>query len=188
MIRGKTSRAGLHYVDGTARFVSTKMTEIVSQTEVVLRCGKSVLRIKPDGIEMVAPQIRMKAPGSGMSFKQDGMEITAKEGATVKAKKVKLKSETGELTLSKTATVMAPQVNMCTDTPSAPDASDAADEPTTIALEDKKGKPIPYQHYVVISAKGDCIGGIVGKDGKDEIFLEQGDEIVFPERAKVEVK
>ena len=26
------------------------------------------------------------------------------------------------------------------------------------------------------------------KDGKDEIFLEDGDQILFPERAKVEVK
>ena len=188
MVRGTTPRASLHYVDGTSRFVSTGMTEICSDKEIVLRCGKSVLRIKPDGIEMVAPQIRVRAPGAGMSFSEDALEISAKDGAVLKAKEVKLQSELSKFTLNDSAKLEALKIDLATSPPTLTPGADGAEVPTQIELLDHHSKPLPYQHYVVLTSKGERIGGMVGKDGKDEIFLEDGDRILFPERAKVEVK
>jgi phage gp45-like len=154
----------------------------------VLRCGKSVLRIKPDAIEMVAPQIRVRAPGAGMSFSENGMELGAKKGGVIKAKELKFQSEATEITLNQTAKLEAPQIDLSTATPALASGAAGAEVPTKVELLDHAGKPIGYQHYVVLTSKGERIGGMVGKDGKDEIFLEDGDQIVFPERAKVEVK
>ena len=180
MVRGLTPRASLHYVDGTSRLVSTGMTEISSDKEIVLRCGKSVLRIKPDGIEMVAPQVRVRAPGAGMSFSQDAMEIRAKDGMVLKAKDVKIQAETSELTLNQTVKLASPKIDLAAEPSTLAEGAAGAEVPTKIELLDHHKKPIAYQHYVVLTAKGERIGGMVGKDGKDEIFLEDGDRDRLP--------
>ena len=49
MVVGATPRASLYHVDGSSRLTSTQLTEIVSEKEVVLRCGKSSITLRADG-------------------------------------------------------------------------------------------------------------------------------------------
>ena len=186
MVVGKTPRAALHHVTGTSRFTSTELTEITSEKEIVLRCGKSVIRVLPDAIELVAPEIRARAPGSGITFTENRMEIRATDGATFKAKSLKLQSTTAELALDQVASVQAPQIKLGTNPSQLTLAADAQEKVTTIELADPKGRPIPNQHYVVLTAKGSRIGGMVGSDGKDEIYLKEGEQVIFSDLGKVE--
>jgi type VI secretion system secreted protein VgrG len=186
LVVGETPRASLVHVDGTSRMTSTGMTEIVSDKEVVIRCGKSVLRVMPNGIELVAPEVRVRAPGAGIKFAENTMEIRAKDGAAFKAKEVVMQSDGAKLKLDAAASVEAPRIQLGTSPSKLDDAKDDSEKATKIELKDPKDRPISSQHYVVVTKKGERIGGMVGKDGKDEIYLEEGDEIVFPDLGKVE--
>ena len=187
LVAGATPRASIHHVQGTSRFTSTHLTELSSETELVLRCGKSVIRILPDAIELVAPEVRVKAPGSGITFSENTMEIRAVNGAAMKAKNLTLQSAVAEFALdSQKASLQAPQISMGTQPSQLSLPPDQREQATSIELADATGHAIALQHYVVLSASGTRVGGMVGRDGKDEIYLKDGDQVVFPELGKVD--
>jgi type VI secretion system secreted protein VgrG len=188
MVVGEEPRASVFHVEGTSRFFSSGMTEVSSDKQVILRCGKSSIRLTPDAIELVAPEVRIKAPGASIKVAEDQIEAKARKTAAVKAETVLLRSSGARILLGKEVKIDGEAIKLnCTPKEGDDQFPEPNVEPTKIAITDKKGRPLPYQRYVVLVGDEETVGGIVDKEGKDEIVLEEGDAIVFPDLGDVKM-
>jgi hypothetical protein len=140
----------------------------------------------PDAIELVAPEVRVRSPGAGIRFAESTMEIRAKLAATLDAGAVTLQSEGARLTLNASVSIEAPQIDLASGAPARSDGPDGDETATQIELFDPLGKPLANQHYVVVTKEGARIGGMVGADGKDTVYLKEGNAIEFPDLGALE--
>lgn len=173
-------------VEGTTDLSSSGTTEISSETEVVLRCGKSTLRLAPDHIELCAPAIFLQAEGSTAVLGKDEVRLHAKARALVFSDdKVLLKSSGATVSLTADAKIDGAMVKLKSPD-SASDSAVQAVQRTKIELKDGAGKPLAYQRFLVLLEDGSERGGILDREGKAEMGIEGFASIVFPDLADVE--
>ncbi|MFO0758590.1 MAG: type VI secretion system tip protein TssI/VgrG [Byssovorax sp.] len=176
-------RSWVTHAEGTAKLSSLDTTEISSEGELILRVGKSWIRITEDRIEMVSAAIGAKGEGAGLSMDEGGLKLGAKGDAQLLVeKKLTVKTSDGaSLAMGKEVQLDGKKI-LLNSPASAEDAPAAEPEPLTLVeLVDEEGNGLSYQRFVVALEDGTEIGGATDKDGKAELSLDQNGTIVFPD-------
>ena len=74
-------RSWATHAEGTAKLSSLDSTEVISEGELILRVGKSSIRITEDKIELISAGITVNGAGAGISVDDAGMALSSKGNA-----------------------------------------------------------------------------------------------------------
>jgi type VI secretion system secreted protein VgrG len=180
-------RSYVLHVEGVTHLSSSGVTEIASEKEILLRCGKSTVRVAPDKIELISQAIFLKAEGGRMVLRDDEVKTYAKSRVIVVSDdKVVLKSSGASVDLSSEARIDGSKVKLKSSESASDSDEDEPVQPTKIELVDQEGNPLPYQRYRIILGDGSELTGILDQNGKAEVDLDAPASIVFPDLAEVE--
>jgi type VI secretion system secreted protein VgrG len=172
----------LQHAEGLATLFGGDGATVESPGEVLLRCGKSSLRLTPSAIEIVAPEVVVRVPGASVRLREGEIDARAKERASVRAGDVLLRSSGARLLLGKEANLDGDKVKIgCDASPGDDTFPEDPCAPTKIELRDDRGQPIAGQRYIVEFGDGTSTGGLLGKDGSDELLLERDGRVLFPD-------
>ncbi len=177
----EAKRSALLHVEGASSFWSSATTEVVSEKDIVLRCGKTMLRLTPERMELIAPEVIVRGGENRVTVGGDKVRVRAQAEVVIGAEKVTVKSQGAAVKLDSAAKVMGSKVQL--DQGSIP-LDDDPDDPvkvTTIELRDDQGAPIPDQRFVVKLSDGSELTGIVNHEGVARIELDASATIVFPD-------
>ncbi|MFO0619266.1 MAG: hypothetical protein U0414_42150 [Polyangiaceae bacterium] len=163
---------------------SADATEITSEKEILLRCGKSMIRVAPDRIELVSPSVAARGDGGGLTTDEAGFKISAKNEGVFKGKSLVIKTEDASMMLAKEVHIDGPKILLNSPEQATDPKPKEEPPPTRIVLRDADGRPLAYQRFFVKCADGAEQSGIVGKDGVVDVEIPAGGEIVFPDLKK----
>jgi hypothetical protein len=178
-------RSCVLHVEGVSQLSSTQTTQVSSESEIVLTCGKSSIRLTPDRIELSAPTIVLEASGGGASFGGGQAKLHATQSAAVTSEGAsQLSSSAAAVIVDAEVKIAGPLVPI--DPASALEAMNQGKKTTTIVLVDDEGSPLPFERYRIIQEHGAILGGVSDKDGKAAVDLKASAFIEFPDLSKVE--
>lgn len=184
-------RSATLHVEGRAEQYSTGTTEIVSDKEIVLRCGNSDVRIGPDSVQINAPELILRSDVLTVQgkdeinlFSDEQVAVVAEKFDVVTSKSTVVKSEGAQLQLDRNARLDGEVVKLnCkaepVDDKKAPDYEPP--KPTTITLVDEDGNALGHRRYRIIEPDGSERSGMLDADGKAEVFLDGSAQIAFPD-------
>jgi type VI secretion system secreted protein VgrG len=183
-------RSWLTHAEGTATLSSLDATCVSSEGELVLRVGKSSIRITEDRIELIAPAISVKGEGAGLTVDDAGLALGSKGDAQLMVgKKLVIKTSDGaSVAMEKEVQVQGAKILLNSPASATDSPAPEPEPPTKVELVDQEGNPLGYQRFVVVQEDGTEISGITDKDGKAEVDLVAGATIVFPELSETEAK
>lgn len=170
------------HVEGSSSLYSVGATTIQSDSVIELRCGQSMIRIGPDAIELDTPSLLLHAKNTEIVV-DEAMKLRAKKELVSAAPKILLQSTAASVALAEIAKIDGTLVKLNCG-PEAPDVDLpklAARPPTTIALVDQAGAPIKNQRFRLLLADGSERAGFLDEEGRAELVLDDGGEIVFPD-------
>lgn len=176
-------RSWVTHAEGTAELSGLDRLELRSDKELVLRVGKSAIRITEEGIEVLSGGIRAAGKGGSVSVGEDGIGIESKDKAQISVtKRVLFKTEGASLSMEKEVKIDGSKI-LLNSPDEATDTPPKDPEPmTTIVLTDKEtGSPLAQQRYRIQLAGKVEISGLTDKDGKAEVTLPADGKIVFPD-------
>ena len=181
--KADAQRSWLTHAEGTAKLSSLVTTEVSSEGELVLRVGKSSIRITADKIEIQSPAVTVKGAGGGLSAGEDGLNLTSKKDVQVLVDKKLVIKTTGGASLSMEKEIKADGKQILLNSPEqAQDPPPKEPEPPTkLELKDDEGKPLAYQRFLVVMDDGSEVSGVTDKDGKAELELKSGGKVIFPD-------
>ncbi|MDI1428676.1 type VI secretion system Vgr family protein [Polyangium sorediatum] len=176
------------HVEGVTSLSSTGTTEIRTDKELILRCGKSSIRITEGGIEFEAPSLRVKGGSSKLSVSEDGLQMASEHAyAQIMGDAILLKTDAGaSFMMRNEVKVDGAQILLNSPEKAKDPPVTEPEPPTLIELVDKEGHPLAYQRYVLTLDDGTEIGGVTDKDGKAMVGVKAPGKISFPELRGVE--
>ena len=176
-------RSWATHAEGTAKLSSLDSTEIVSEGELVLRVGKSSIRITEDKIEIISAAITAKGAGAGLSVDDAGMALSSKADATlIVEKKLTIMTRDGaSLSMEKEVKIDGKKILL-----NSPDVAEdpppkEPEPPTNVELTDEEGKPLAYQRFLVVMDDGSEVSGMTDSEGKADVDLSSGGTVTFPD-------
>ncbi len=173
----KPTSATLH-VEGTIAGYASRTTEIIAEKGIVLRCGESSLRIGPDRVEILSPNITF----SGKQIEagaEERVTMVSKDGILMKANRLHAMGKSSSLFLFKDADIGGDRVKLNCIVDEA--AVVASGKPLTrIKLVDQDGKPARRRRYVIVDGKSER-SGVLNDEGEAEIELDHSAQIYFPD-------
>ena len=191
-------RSSTLHVEGSAHQFSTGSAEIVSDKEIVLRCGGSSVRLGPESIQLVSKQVSViaetvetQAEDKIVTFAEKQIAFVAENVDTVASKVVRLKGETGQVQLDQNARIDGTLVKLnCQPDPVEEAEAEPYEPPkkTTIKLADEDGKPLAGKRFKIVDKSGQERGGVLNEKGEATMYLEEGGEIVFLDVDKPRLK
>jgi type VI secretion system secreted protein VgrG len=158
------------YVHGRTTLGASETVQITATKTVEFLCGTSVLRLKPDGIELVADTLTLKAKKSiSASSGEKGPSLVIDEQATLKSKKVSVLAENATLQLDdKGVKLQGEQIKLdcAPEKPPEPktDEEKAETKKMMVQLTDAELKPLANMKYHVQVA-GQKLEGTTDADG-----------------------
>ena len=184
-------RSATVHVEGSSHHSSTGAHEIVSEKEILFRCGKSMLRLTPDGLDIIVDKVRFvgKDVSAVMDekielFTKKGFAVVSETADILSKKRVTVAGESGTLKLAKDARLDGSVVKLNCD-PSPPDPLDPPEykppEPTHIELLDDTGAPLKNRRFVLTMPDGSEQTGVLDADGKTDVYIEDACDITFPD-------
>ena len=181
--RQEAERSLLMHTFGVSKLSSTGAMEFASDKEIVLRCGKSTLRMTSSGIEIESPSLSVKGGTSKLSVTDDGLKLKSdKARAEIVGDTVLLKTDQGaSIAMGKEVKVDGSQILL--NSPAKAKDEPPPDPPrkTSIELVDQNGKPLAHQRYLLVLEDGSEQSGIVDADGKAEVDVDASGQIYFPD-------
>jgi type VI secretion system VgrG family protein len=177
-------RSWVTHAEGLAKISSLETTEVSSEGELVLRVGKSSIRITSEKIEINSPAVTVKGEGGGLSADDEGLKLGSKKDAVFTVeKKIVIKTKDGaSIAMEKEVKVDGEKILLNSPEQAKDAPPKEAEPPTKIELTDEEdGKAIPYQRFLVVMDDGSEVSGTLDKDGKAEIELKSGGKITFPD-------
>ena len=181
-------RSWATHAEGTAKLSSLDATEIASEGELVLRVGKSSIRITSEKIELISPAITVKGAGAGLSVDDAGMALSSKSDAQlIVEKKLLIMTKDGaSLAMEKEVKIDGKKILLNSPEQASDPPPAEPEPPTSVELTDDEGKPLAYQRFLVILDDGSEVSGMTDKDGKAELSLASGGKVVFPDLTELE--
>src|SRR5262249_37486791 len=135
-------------VEGVTQLTGSEIVDLASDTEVVLRCGKSSIRIGPDEIEIASPKVTVRGKDARLLLHEGKAKLKAKNlWQVVSDDKVVLKSSGASLGLGAEAKLDGAQVLLNSPEQATDNIQVNEPPPTKIELVDQEGHPIPYQRF-----------------------------------------
>ncbi|MFO0548520.1 MAG: type VI secretion system tip protein TssI/VgrG [Polyangiaceae bacterium] len=174
-------RAWTTHAEGTASLSGLDRLELSSDKELVLRVGKSAIRITAEQIEILAAAISSKGAGGSISVGDEGMTLQSKDKAKLSLdKRLLIKTESASISMEKEVKVDGSKILLNSpDSATDPKPKDP-EPPTTILLKDEEtGAPLAEQRYLVRLKDGTELSGRTDKDGKAELELAADGKVVF---------
>jgi type VI secretion system secreted protein VgrG len=179
------------HVEGSSQQFASGTQEIVSDKEIILRCGKSSIRLTPDGLDVVVDKVRFVskeiiAQGDEkiQFFTKKQFAVVAETADILASKQAVVAGEQGTLKLAADARLDGSVVKLNCD-PEPPDPLKPPDykppELTQIELYDESGKPIARRRFVLRGGDGSERTGILDEQGKTEVDIDGPYEITFPD-------
>jgi type VI secretion system secreted protein VgrG len=189
MLVGKhdAQRSATVVVEGPMQVSAEKVIDLVSEKEVILRCGKSFIRIGPNEIEIGGPKVTVRGKDARLQLANGMAKTKTKTGYQVVSDGgIALCGPSAGLRLK--AQFIAEGTSICLNSPARVTDNIEIDEvePTVVELKDQEGQPIPYQRFRIICDDGSEYMGFVDQDGTAEADIESGGRIVFPDLSDVE--
>jgi uncharacterized protein involved in type VI secretion and phage assembly len=167
-------------VEGDVRMSSSETLELSSEQGIVLRCGKSVLRLSPDQAQLSSPSVVLAAKGVRACLEDRAFRVLADGVVQLKANKLLLQGELAGLGLSTEAILNGVTIHL-NSPQSVTDAVEAlASEPTVIVLTDQDDEPIPNHEFRIVRDDGREVAGCTDENGRAELDLSEGGDIAFP--------
>lgn len=176
------------HVEGVTTLSSTRTTELRTDKELILRCGKSAIRITDDGIELDGPSLRVNSGSSKLSMSEDGLQLKSEHAhAQILGNKIILKTENGaSIAMGMDVKVDASRILLNSPERARDTPENDPGPPTKIELVDQDGNPLPYQRYIVTLDDGSEISGITDKDGNADFGMKLPGTITFPDLSNVQ--
>lgn len=184
--RHDAPRSAVLHVEGAAAVWSRQTTEVVSAQDIVLRCGKSMIRLTPERVEIVSPEVIVRGGENRVTVGGDAVRIRAKREAVIGAETVTVKSQGAAVKLDANARVMGAKVALGAGSIPLDHDPDSPTRPTTIELVDDAGAPVPHARYVVVMPDGSEQTGFLDHEGKAVVELDARAEVMFPEVPDIE--
>lgn len=167
---------GLVTVDGSCGVV------VRSSSEVVVRSGRSSIRVCDDGIFLRGPVVRIDSEEAQAVF-SDSIALSTANMAQITGEQVGLGSHRGgTLLIGQDVNVVGERVllNSPTESTEPPLPAEAYDA-TNIEISTPRGEPMAGARFVVTRDDGSRTGGVTDHEGRASINLEGGGQIVFPD-------
>ena len=183
-------RSWATHAEGAAKLSSLVSTEVSSEGELVLRVGKSSIRISSDKVEIDAPTVTVKGKGGGLSASDDGLRLSSKGDAQLLVdKQLVLKTKGGaSLSMDKEVKVDGSQILLNSPAEAKDPPHKAPDPPTKIELKDQDGSALAYQRFLVKLDGGTEVSGLTDKEGGAELDLRSSGKVTFPDTNSQEKK
>jgi type VI secretion system secreted protein VgrG len=180
-------RSYVLHVEGTTEMTGTGATEIRSDKGLVLRCGKSLIHLTPDRIDLVAPTLAFAAEGATAALGGDQVKLKAKGKIVgLSDDKILWKSSGASVSLTAEAKIDGSQIKLKSPDSESISEQESEAQVTTIELVDDQGHPMAHQRYVILFGDGQERSGLLDADGKAEVELDASAEILFPGLVSVE--
>ena len=158
------------YVHGRTTLGSSDTVQITATKTIEFLCGTSILRLKPDGIEIDADTLTLKAKKSISASSGDkGPSLVIDDQATLKSKKVSVLAEKASLQMDDQGVKLHGeqiQLDCAPDKPTEPktDEEKAKTKKMVVQLTDADLKPLANMKYHVQVA-GQKLEGTTDGDG-----------------------
>lgn len=155
--------------EGSMTHESTDVLTLSSHTAIELRCGNSVLWVRPDSIEMRTPKLR--ADATVIEEVAKNIQLEAQQMVRVAGDRVFALSSAASLGLTSIARLDGPKVALGSppDPTDGPAARKDEPPPTRVALRDQQGRPVCGERFIVQLADGTTRAGVTNKEGVAEI-------------------
>lgn len=173
------------HVEGTTDLYSREIMEIASPKGLRLRCGKSLVEIMPDHIDILSEKVMLRTADTRITLDQDKLDLWAKKHMLGKSDDV-LVLGAKSATIKMKAELEAAGDKILLNSPefAAEPVPIKALDPTTITVVDQDNKPLAYGRCVLVSGPKEAPTErtvALDKDGCVEVFgLESSANIVFP--------
>ena len=170
------------HVEGTAASYGSRLVELRSDREIVLRCGDSVMRMSPTGLEFEAPRISVNNEAARIELGKGGLKMMV-GGVLVDVADKRFFVGTSEgalLSLGRDARIDANQILLNSPDFADDPPPDEKEPPTIIELVDDAGRPLPQKRYIVTLPDGSEVSGHTNADGRAELDLPDGATVMFP--------
>ncbi|MGH7297151.1 MAG: peptidoglycan-binding domain-containing protein, partial [Polyangiaceae bacterium] len=163
------------YVWGECRLGSKDRLILDSETEIVLRCGKSELHLKPDGITLAGKSVQVSA-SQQVALSGNGPSLSLGDSAQLTSKQITLVSTAARLSLSDSAALTSASVTLGKPTQNVPPSTKSTDpDPDTFRLTvvGPDHAPLANCNYLLelggTTTEGttDGAGTVTGKTPKD---------------------
>ncbi|MFO0548357.1 MAG: type VI secretion system tip protein TssI/VgrG [Polyangiaceae bacterium] len=172
-------------VEGRSELSSARTQVIHSDSEIVLHCGDSTLRVAADCIELSAGQIRLAAGGSRITLSSDGITESTDAEWSATGSSAELSGASARVRVDTQATIQGAQVQLRSGGGSATSQKPTERQMTVIELKDERGRPVPRERYRIEFADGTARTGHLDEDGRAELDLDQSGDVVFPDLPEV---
>lgn len=181
--REEAERSYLVHTFGVAKMSSTGALEIASDKEIVLRCGKSTMRMTASGIELDTPSLSVKGGTGKLSITDDGLKLKSdKARAEIVGDTILLKTDQGaSMGMGKEVKIDGSQILLNSPEKAKDDPPPDPPPKTSIELVDQNGKPLAHQRYLLVLDDGSEQSGILDADGKADVDVTAGGKIYFPD-------
>jgi hypothetical protein len=155
--------------------------ELRAERMLVLRCGKSEIRMDGESIDIRSLSVVINGEDAGIHVGGGKIFMKARDLVQGLARQVLMAGEGGGTVAVTSEVALDGDRILCNSPADACDPISAEHaEPTIIELVDQNNQPIARHPYRILLAGGGERAGVLGEDGRAEIDLEQGGRIVFP--------
>ncbi|WP_437967090.1 type VI secretion system tip protein TssI/VgrG [Sorangium sp. So ce260] len=173
-------RSHVTHVEGRLQASSSETIELEAEQGIVLRCGKSEIRMTAGKIQVSSPEIVLQGDGARIRLMKGELRAQADSKIQGLSDRVVLKSSGAGLGLSSEVAVEGSQILLNSPQSASDTVEESRVEPTIIELHDESGQPIPNQPFRIVLEDGSEVAGVLDEDGRAAVELEGGGEVYFP--------
>ena len=159
---------------------STGITEIRADSELLIHCGPTMLRLTPERAELVAEEVILQGKGSRIRLQDNKVLIHADERAQAMAETVAFSSNGAAIALGSEAQIDGARVLLNSPETASDEIDNEEPEPTIIELVDQAGEPLPNRPFRIVLSDGSEMSGVLDEEGRASVALEEEAEIYFP--------
>lgn len=181
--RSEKKRSWVTHAEGTAALSGGDRLELSSEKELVLRVGKSTIRITAAQIEVLAAGLSAKGDGGALSVDQGGIVLQSKDKARLSLdKKLLVKTDGASLSMEKQVKIDGSQILLNSPEQATDSPPKDPEPPTILVLQDAdSGAPLAAQRYLIRLADGGEVSGVTDNEGKAELSLAGHGKVFFPD-------
>jgi type VI secretion system secreted protein VgrG len=173
----------------TAVLTGTESVGVEAGTAVEIRVGRSVIRVSDARIEVVSPELVLRAEGASLALSDRAATLDAAADLALLGQRVMAKAAGGAtLGLSSEAALDGAQVLLKSPTSAQDPAEHTAPPPTTLALTDQDGRALAWARYVVRLADGSARVGMLDRDGRATLSVQGDATVEFPDHPVVRAR
>lgn len=165
------------HVQGDNAMYSTGVTEVISESAIVFRCGLSSIRLGPASVEITSPLINVA--GAAVDIGAGTASIVAEKKMKLNAEALNLTAKSSSLHLEVDADLGGEHVNIKKHTEETT-VGMAHRSLTTVRLVDEDGTPAANRRFVIVGPDGER-SGVLNDKGEARLELDGTQQIFFPD-------